>query len=161
MRNAEQLEVVCDACQMVPISHLSLDLPQPITGWDRALAERGVEIVLDDLGRPSVPRHVLGELLSERREREARLAAERAERAAAPRAPVPAGIPAVEDSSAFESLVAADPGYTTVREEFGKPSPNFLDEELAEGQRQRRAELAERKALRKAKQTLDEGETKR
>ena len=65
---------ICDGCRLIPLSHLSLDLSEPVVvGWEQLLAERGVEIVLDDIGRPSVPRHVLGELLAERREREARL----------------------------------------------------------------------------------------
>ena len=63
---------ICDGCRLIPLSHLSLDVDEPVVvGWEQLFAERGVEIVLDDIGRPSVPRQVLGELLAERREREA------------------------------------------------------------------------------------------
>jgi len=100
-------------------------------------AERGVEIVLDDLGRPSVPRRVLGELLAERRAREAALEDQRrrdAERADG-KVPVRAGVPALEGASAFESMAAADPDFTTPRDEFGRPRPSFLQDMLAEGER--------------------------
>jgi hypothetical protein len=61
---------VCDACRTVPISHLSLDASEPVAGWLAFFAERGVELVEDDLGRAGVPRRVLGELLTEQRERD-------------------------------------------------------------------------------------------
>jgi hypothetical protein len=124
--------------ELIPISHLSLDLSEPISGWPGMFAERGVEIVLDDLGRPSVPRQVLGELLAERREREARVLEDQrrrdAERADS-KVPVSAGVPALEGASPFESLAAADPDFTTPRDEFGRPRPSFLDDMLAEGNR--------------------------
>jgi hypothetical protein len=53
--------------ELVPVRHLSLDLAEPINGWESALLERRVEIVEDDLGRPCVPREVLGDVLREER----------------------------------------------------------------------------------------------
>jgi hypothetical protein len=77
--------------ELIPITHLSIDVTEPIAGWALALLERGVEIVDDDLGRPCVRREVLGDLLAEERERLARIAAESAVGAVAP---VSAGVPA-------------------------------------------------------------------
>jgi hypothetical protein len=153
----EEAEVrICDACNRVPLSHLSLDIAEPLTGWTMFFRERGIEVTADDVGRASVPRRVLGELLAEHREREARLAAQRAEQATARKAPVPAGVPAVEGASPFESM-AAGPGYVTPQQELGRPKPRFLDEALAEGQRQaavKRAE-AEAEAVKRAREALE------
>jgi hypothetical protein len=90
--------------------------------WELALLERGVEIVDDDLGRPCVRREVLGNLLREDREHLARIAVESAARAAAAVAPVPAGIPALENGSAMASIMAGDPSYATPQAEFGARS---------------------------------------
>ena len=79
-------------------------------------------------------RHVLADLIDERREREARLAEEWASKAATREEPAPVGIPAVEGASALQSMMAS-PGYTSLHDELGRPKPNFLDETLAEGQR--------------------------
>ena len=49
--------VACDACQLVPLTHLSLDLGSPpLVGWPAFFRERGVEVVVDDVRRRSVPR---------------------------------------------------------------------------------------------------------
>jgi hypothetical protein len=37
------------------LSELQLDLDESSTGWASHLADRGIEIVLDDLGRTSIP----------------------------------------------------------------------------------------------------------
>ena len=142
--------------ELIPITHLALDLPEPVFGWEKTFAERGVEIVLDDLGRPSVPRQVLGALLQERREREARVLSDaESRRSKLVDRKVPAGVPAIDDMSAFESM-AAGPGYESLRDEFGLPKPNFLDEELAAGRREnaerRRAVARMKDDLGKAKQ---------
>jgi hypothetical protein len=49
-----------------PLSHLSLDVDEPIDGWMGFFGEENIEIAPDDLGRPSVPRSVLRELVDER-----------------------------------------------------------------------------------------------
>ena len=117
--------------ELVPVSHLFLDVDVPIGGWQEALANRGVEIVLDDLGRPSVPRQVLGELIAEHREREALLAEQAAQEAAAQPVAIAAGVPALEGATPFESLAAAaGADYISPAEEFGRPRPRFIEEEL-------------------------------
>jgi hypothetical protein len=46
---------ICGCCRRVPVSHLSLDVLEPIQGWEPFFAERGVT-VMDHLGSPSVAR---------------------------------------------------------------------------------------------------------
>jgi hypothetical protein len=126
---------VMNTQELIPLSHLSLDLSEPISGWPAIFAERGVEIVLDDLGRPSVPRQVLGELLAESQEREARVLEDQRRRdAERADSKVPAGVPAI-DGSPYEAMVAAG-GVVLPSEEFGRPRPDFLAEELAAGERE-------------------------
>src|SRR5688572_15174361 len=103
---------ICDACQFVPLSALGLDVDEPLDGWAAFLAQRDVPIVLDDVGRPAVSRAALGELIEERREREAQLDAQRAEQAAARKVPIAVGVPAQEGMSAHESMMSG-PGYMT------------------------------------------------
>jgi hypothetical protein len=148
----------CSACQLIPLSYLTLDLDEPVVGWERTLAERGVEVELDDLGRPSVPREALGGLIAEQRERAAR----RVEPRPVDRQLVPAGIPARDDASPLEVLQMAD-GYVTVAQEFGSgrvsPQREFLDEQLAEGQRLAAQQRAEAELLERAQRVLDGRET--
>jgi hypothetical protein len=61
----------------VPLSVLSLDLEQPPIGWATYL-NLGVEIVEDDLGRPSIRRHDARRLIAEHRDNEVRKAEVRA-----------------------------------------------------------------------------------
>ena len=137
-------ETVCAACARIPLAHLALDVDPPLGGWQEFFREAGVAVSEDDLGRPSISRSVLGDLLAEDREREARLAAQRAEQATAP---VPAGVPAIEGLTAHESM-ASQPGFVTPRQEFGRrPPPNFLVEELEAGRRQEADARAEREAV--------------
>ena len=140
---------------MIPISHLSLDIDRPISGWPAFFAERGIEVLENDLGRSAVRREIFGELLTERRERETRLAAEQARKVGSLKPSlVGGGVPAVEGMDAHESMMAA-PGYTTVREEFGRPAPTFLDDMLAEGRRADAAKRAEAEMLKKTQRVLD------
>jgi hypothetical protein len=53
--------------ELVPLSVLELDLPAPGDGWAAHLAHRGVEIVLDDIGRAAVARSDARMLFAERR----------------------------------------------------------------------------------------------
>lgn len=148
-------EAVCDGCSLIPVSHLGLDLDEPTSGWPTFFAERGVEPVEDDLGRASVPRQVLGDLLAEHREREALVAAQCAKQAAALEAPVPVGVPALDNATPYESLVAAG-GVVTPSQEFGeRPRPNFLEEELAEGRRRDAEKRAEAELLERAQRVLE------
>jgi hypothetical protein len=158
----DRTEAVCDACRRIPVTHLALDIDEPLEGWPSFLAERRVQVFDDALGRPSISRHALRDLIDERREGEARLAAEQAEKAAvaARRPPVAVGVPAIEGGSAIESMMAA-PGYTSLHAELGRPKPNFLDEMLAEGQRQQAAVRAESEAVDQARKVLEGKEVKK
>jgi len=148
-------EAVCEVCARIPVAHLVLDLEPPLDGWPAFFSERNIEVVEDDLGRPSVGREVLGALLAERQEEEARVATQRADLAAAREAPVPAGVPALDGASPYESMVAAG-GVTTPQREFERrPAPNFLDEELAEGRRRDAERRAEAELLKHAQAVLE------
>jgi hypothetical protein len=53
---------------LVPLSHLELDLPAPAVGWATELAARGIEVLVDDVGRASISRVDVRQLLTEQRE---------------------------------------------------------------------------------------------
>ena len=85
----------------VPLSHLQLDLGEPVEGWRPFLADRHIEIVTDDLGRLSVARDDARRLFDEHRTDEVRKAEVRAaaEKRAVEadqrwRASLPSGVPA-------------------------------------------------------------------
>ena len=69
---AEPAHDVKIPADLIPISHLELDLPAPVEGWAVFLAGRGVEVTLDDIGRMSVSRGDARQLLTERRQAEVR-----------------------------------------------------------------------------------------
>ena len=50
---------------------LELDLPAPGEGWAAYLADRGISITIDDIGRAAVARSDARQLFDEKREREA------------------------------------------------------------------------------------------
>ena len=123
---------------LIPISHLSLDLSEPIVGWEASLSERGIELLEDDIGRKAISREDARTLMAERREVEERILEDQRRRDAEradDKVPVSAGVPALEGASPFESMAAADPDFTTPRDEFGRPRPSFLEDMLAEGKR--------------------------
>jgi hypothetical protein len=62
----------------VPVIHLALDLPEPPGGWTAFLNARGVEVVVDDLGRSAITRVDARRLFDEHREAEAVKAEKRA-----------------------------------------------------------------------------------
>jgi hypothetical protein len=66
------------AAELIPLSVLALDLPEPVGGWAHELAGRGAVVVEDDLGRPSVPREVARALFAEHREQQEAVARRRA-----------------------------------------------------------------------------------
>jgi len=51
--------------ELIPLSHLSLDLPEPLCGWESELARRGVPVVEDDIARRCVGRRAARMLISE------------------------------------------------------------------------------------------------
>jgi hypothetical protein len=63
----------------VPLSVLELDLPAPTTGWLIELDRRGVDVVVDDIGRDSISKADARQLIAEHRDNEARKARMRAE----------------------------------------------------------------------------------
>jgi hypothetical protein len=70
--------VVVSSDDLIPISHLSLDLDaSPAGGWDAYLDGRGIPVVFDDIGRMAVARDDARQLLTEKREREAEQARRR------------------------------------------------------------------------------------
>jgi hypothetical protein len=101
------------------LSHLELDLPAPTIGWAAGLAEKGVDIVTDDLGRACVARSDAKRLFDEQREAEARkrealarIEQEAVEKDRQPRAQIPRGLPWFEVPMGLtpaEALVATDP----------------------------------------------------
>jgi hypothetical protein len=133
--NMNDSQNVCDCCRLVPLSYLSLDLPEPLAGWEEALTERGVGLVFDDIGRPSVERGVLGELIAEHREREVRALEDQRRRFERADLKLPTGVPAI-DGSPYEALVAAGEVILPSEEFAGRPRPNFIAEELEAGQRE-------------------------
>jgi hypothetical protein len=94
---------------------LELDLAAPVEGWGAFLASRGIEVVLDDIGRLSISRGAARQLFAEKREAEAhaREVAARREREAIEadqqrRAQIWGGAPAVEGVSAAALMLQAD-----------------------------------------------------
>jgi hypothetical protein len=71
---ADDMNVAAD---VIPISHIELDLIAPVEGWPSFLAARDIEITLDDIGRMSIARVDARRLLTEKREREAEQARRR------------------------------------------------------------------------------------
>ena len=126
---------VMNTQELIPISHLSLDLSEPIVGWAASLSERGIELLEDDIGRKAISREDARTLMAEAREREAREREDqRRRRSERADSKVPAGVPALEGATPFESMASAG-DFVSVAQEFGRPRPNFLEEELAAGRR--------------------------
>jgi hypothetical protein len=61
-----------DPADLVPLSHLALDLDAPFGGWDAALKTMGVDVLTDDIGRKAIARDDARRLIAEHREAEAR-----------------------------------------------------------------------------------------
>ena len=55
------------------MSVLELELPAPGQGWAAHLADRGISITIDDIGRAAVSRSDARRLFDEKREREAQV----------------------------------------------------------------------------------------
>jgi hypothetical protein len=99
---------------LVPLSHLALDLPVPVEGWANFLGLRGIVIRPDDLGRDSVSHSDARRLLDERREHELRTAKhlklveqEAIERDQQWRASLPKGLPvsAIPEGATYGNMV--------------------------------------------------------
>jgi hypothetical protein len=57
---------------VIPLSHLELDLAAPVEGWRPFLAAGNIEVLSDDVGRLSISRGDARQLFDECRENEAR-----------------------------------------------------------------------------------------
>jgi hypothetical protein len=108
------------AGEPIPLSVLALDLDggAPIGGWTVWLAERGVSITFDDIGRPAISRADAKQLLDAQRQDEirrqdqaARLEAAAVEADRQRRAALPKGIPWYDavGLTAAEAMIATDP----------------------------------------------------
>jgi hypothetical protein len=139
--------------ELIPLTVLSLDNPEPVGGWETLLQARGIELLTDDLYRPSVRREDARRLALERREweRESADKARQLQESLDEGLPVPAGLPSVEGASPMASIMANDPFYRTPQAEFGRPRPRFLEEELEAGARQQAAARAEAEAKKAAR----------
>ncbi len=138
-------------CRLVPISHLSLDLDEPVVGWDQYLLAEGIDVQTDDCGRPSIARSVFGVMVREQAsmqklwaEQAALRAAELA--AAERRTPLSAGVPAIDGLSTMETVMAA-PDYQSPRDEFGNPRVNWIAEQLEGDARRSAAEANQKQRL--------------
>ena len=156
---------VCSGCQLVPISHLGLDITEPLGGFPKILAANDIEIVTDDLGRDAITREALGELLAKRREHEAFRVADAARRAAEREAkrPVVVGVPAREGLDPVAAMTSQDPSYSTPQDDYGpgwgSPTRELFDAVLAEGQRDAAARRAKSEA--KNKERLAKAEARK
>ncbi len=132
--------VVCDGCSPIPVSHLDLDLKTPIQGWPASLANRGIEVVTDDLGRQAISRTDFAGLISERNEAQRRHVEECRRRALeTQKKRVVVGVPAVEGATPYQSMLAHT-GLVTPDQEFGgRQPPRFLEEQLASARRSHRS----------------------
>ena len=72
MPDVEPAPVVAYPADLIPLSHLELDLPAPATGWLIELDRRGIPVLTDDIGRSAIARDDARQLLDEQREAEAR-----------------------------------------------------------------------------------------
>jgi hypothetical protein len=86
--------------EVIPLSVLQLDHPEPAGGWDAFLTVRNIEVVTDDIGRLAISRGDARRLILEKQEHEARARelAARQEREAVEadrlrRAALPKGLP--------------------------------------------------------------------
>src|SRR5215217_8154819 len=60
------------SADLIPLSHLALDLDVPAIGWAAYLTGRGIEIVLDSVGRKAISSADARQLFDEQRDNEAR-----------------------------------------------------------------------------------------
>jgi hypothetical protein len=105
---------------LIPLSHLALDLAEPpASGWTVWLAERGIAVVFDDIGRPAISREDAKRLLDAQRQDEirrqdhaARLEQDAVEKDRAFRASLPRGVAWHEvppGLSPAQAMAAGDP----------------------------------------------------
>jgi hypothetical protein len=69
---AHNVDGVMDPADLIPLSILELDLDPPSIGWVAYLANVGITITTDDIGRNSITKTDARRLILEKQEREAR-----------------------------------------------------------------------------------------
>jgi hypothetical protein len=131
---------------LIPLALIALEVDEPVG----LVADRLGDVVqLDDVGLRAIPSAAAREFLTARAEQAARMAdqSRRLQEAHKP-SPVGRGVPSLsDDASPFESLMAAESShYETPAEEFGRPAPRFLQEEIEQGARQAASARAEAEA---------------
>jgi hypothetical protein len=113
---ADIAPVVSEISDLVPLSHLGLDLPVPSEGWAVFLGRRGIQIVPDSLGRDAIGHDAAKRLFDEKRANELRRRAlmqrvdeEAIERDREWRASLGVGVPvsAIPAGSTYGEAVAA------------------------------------------------------
>lgn len=123
--------------EMLPISQLTLDPDvwpsRTVAEWVRLLDG---EVFEDEYGRKCITATTAMALADEHRALQARHEEDRRQRAAERRpVPVAAGLPAVDGFESGIEVMMASGDYVTPGQEFGRPSPNFVAEELEVGRR--------------------------
>jgi hypothetical protein len=61
-----------DPAELIPVSHLALDLPVPAESWSVYLHGRNIPVVVDDIGRDAISRDAARQLFTEHRENQVR-----------------------------------------------------------------------------------------
>jgi hypothetical protein len=141
-----------DENELVPLALIALEVDEPV----ELVADRlGDAVRLDDVGMRTIPAAVAREFLAGRAEQAARMEDQaRRLQESLESLPVPAGLPAQEGLTPLESLMSADPAYSTPYDEFGgRERPNFLAEELEAGARRLAAAQAEAASKKAARET--------
>ena len=107
---------------LVPLSHLGLDLPAPAEGWATFLGRRAIAIVPDALGRDAIGHDAARRLLDEKREAELRARAlrvlaeqEAVERDQQRRASLGQGVKVPDGLSYAEAVMQAELDSQTYR----------------------------------------------
>jgi len=85
-----------EGTELIPLSVLALDHPEPLAGWEPLLQTRGIELLEDDLLRPAIRREDARRLAQERREWERESEKARQLQSSLEAPTVPAGLPSVE-----------------------------------------------------------------
>jgi hypothetical protein len=122
------------AADLIPLSHLSLDLDVPPIGWLTYLGNIGVEVLTDDIGRSAIHRHDARRLFDEHRENEVRKAELRAaaEKRAVEadlqlRAQMPAGVKVPDGMTYAEAAMQAELDALSYQRRRRSPLEDALD----------------------------------
>jgi hypothetical protein len=122
------------AADLIPLSHLGLDLDVPAIGWVAYLNNVGVEILTDDVGRPAISRVDARMLISEHHANEVRKAELRAaaEKRAVEadrqlRAQMPAGVRVPDGMTYAEAAMAAELDALSYQPRRRSPLEDALD----------------------------------